>query len=197
MRQQTAVADHLHEVGGDRLAGERLPGGQVPDLSGFRVHRQRIAGADPPCLRADESRQAEVEGVAVEKPGEGFGEERRDAEMPERRGRLLARGAGAEISSRHDDVSGPHRRGERRIDRFEAVLCDLLERELHVAARSEHVRIDVVAEYPGPHASISRGSHTRPATADAAPLYAEARSTRPAAAPSPPPKYRPAAHPAP
>src|SRR2546426_413033 len=91
MRQQTAVADHLHEVGGDRLAGERLPGDQVPDLSGFRVHRQRIAGADPPCLRADESRQAEVEGVAVEKPGEGFGEERRDAEMLERRGRLLAR----------------------------------------------------------------------------------------------------------
>src|SRR6266850_3222321 len=174
MRQQPAVADDLHEVGGDRLAGERLPGGQVADLSGFRIHRQRIAGAYPFRLLADESRQAEVEGVAVEKPGEGFGNERRDTEMPERRGGLLARGAGAEISSRHDDVSGPHRRGERRVDGFEAVLGDLLDRELHVAARGEHVRIDVVAEYPGPHGSISRGSHTRPATADAATVYGEA-----------------------
>ena len=110
--------------------------------------------------------------------------------MPERRGGLLARGAGAEISSRHDDVSGPHRRGERRIDRFEAVLCDLLDRELHVAARSEHVRIDVVAEYPGPHASISRGSHTRPATADAATVYGEARYTCADAAPMRPLKFR-------
>ena len=54
---------------------------------------------------ADQRRQAEVERVAVEQAGEGLGDERRDAEMLERRGRLLARGAAAEIAAGDDEVA--------------------------------------------------------------------------------------------
>src|SRR6266513_197442 len=190
MRQQTAVAHHRHQMRRDGFAGERLAGAEVFDLPRLGVYAHPVPVPNPPRVIAYHCRKAEVEGVAVKEAGERLRDQGDDAEVLERRGRLLARGAGAEVASRHDDVTRPHRGGERRVQCFEAVLGHLLDRELHVAARGEHVRIDVVAEYPRPHASISRGSHTRPATADAATVYGEARETCADAAPMRPLKFR-------
>jgi len=73
----------------------------------------------------------------------------RNAQVFQRSRGLLARGAGAEIPSADDDVARAHPGGKARIDRLQAVLRDLLDAELHVAPRREHVGGEIVAEYPG------------------------------------------------
>ena len=51
---------------------------------------------------------------------------------------------------------------------FQAVLRDFLDAELHVAPGRDGVGVDVVAEHPGLHASMPRGSLILPVTAEAA-----------------------------
>src|SRR5207302_2255280 len=125
-----------------------LAGAEVFDLTRLAVYSHPLPIPNPRRVIAYHCRKAEVEGVAVEKAGERLRDQGDDAEVLERRRRLLARGAGAEVAARHDDVTRSHRGGERRVHCFEAVLGHLLDRELHVAPRGEHIRIDVVAEYP-------------------------------------------------
>src|SRR4249920_555166 len=94
VREQAAVAHHLHQVSGDRLALERLVAVFDVNPACLRIDADGVPVMDPPGLRAHHSGQAEVEGVAVEEAGEGFGHQRRHAKVLERRRRLLARGAG-------------------------------------------------------------------------------------------------------
>src|SRR6266404_2433380 len=171
VREQATVAHDLHEERWYRLRGERLAGGAVLDATGFGVDRHVVARADALRLRADKRRQAKVDGVAVEKARVGLGNERRDTQLFERLGRLLARGTGAEVAPGDHDVPLLYRRSERRVHRFHAVPRDLVDVVFHVAARRDGVRVDVVAEHPGSHCSIPRGSVMRPVTADAATVY--------------------------
>src|SRR5262249_10544905 len=134
--------------------------------------------------------QAEVERVAVEEAGERLGDQRRHAEVLERGGRLLARGAGAEGAAADHDVARLHAARGLGQHGLEAVHRDLVDSEFHVAPRRDHVGVDVVAQDPGPHCSSSRGSQMRPATAVAATVYGEARYTWDDAAPMRPWKLR-------
>ena len=124
-----------------------------------------------------QGRQAEIEGVAVEKAGERGRDHRGDAEVAQRLRGLLARGAGAEVASADDHVARPHLGGEARLDQLQAMPRDLLDAEFHVLARREHVGLEVVAEDPraAAHATNSLGSQIRPATAEAATVYGEPR----------------------
>src|SRR6185295_12799948 len=119
----------------------------------------------------------EVDGVAIEQTGERLCNQHGDAEMLQCLGRLLARRTDAEVAATDHGITRPHFRGKRRQHRREAVLGDLLDAELHVAAGGDDVGVDVVAEDPGLHASSSRGSAMCPATAEAATVYGEARYT--------------------
>jgi hypothetical protein len=98
VRQQPAIADHLHEVRGDWFAGDRFAGGEVLNLARLGIDAQPVVWTDALRLRAHERRQAEVERVAVKEPGEGLGDERPGPEMLERLRRLLAGWARAAIA---------------------------------------------------------------------------------------------------
>src|SRR6266850_3367711 len=190
VREQPAVAHHLHEVRRDRFALQRFTGGEIRDFALLERNPKQVAVADTPRLGAYHRRQAEVEGIAVEEAGEGFGHQRRHAEVLERRRRLLARGAGAEVAAADNHFSRLHAAGELWKERLEAVRCDFRDAELHVAPRRDGVGVDVVAEHPGPHCRSSRGSQMRPAAALAATVYGEARYTCEEAAPIRPLKLR-------
>src|SRR5687767_7951682 len=168
MRDEAAVAHHLEQVRRNGFEGMRLPGGLIDHQRFFEVQAQPVAIADALGLCADERRQAEVERVAVEQAGKRFGDQRGHAEVLQRRGRLLARGARAKVAAGHHDVARFYLFWKFGKNRLEAMLRDVLDAELHVLARRDDVGIDVVAEHPGPHGSISLGSHTCPATAVAA-----------------------------
>src|SRR3954470_4972633 len=124
VREQSAVAHHLHEVRGDRLALQRVTGREIRDCALLQRNPKQVAVADTPRLGAYHRRQAEVEGIAVEEPGEGLGHQRRDAEVLERRRRLLARGTGAEVAAADHDVSRLHSARELWKQRLEAVRRD-------------------------------------------------------------------------
>src|SRR5882762_10074269 len=124
MREQAAVAHDLHEERRNRLGGKRLAGRAVLDASGFRIDPNLVGCADALRLRADQRRQAEVDRVAVEQTRVRLGDERCDAQVLERFGRLLARGASAEVAAGDDDVAWLYRRCERRVYRFHAVPRD-------------------------------------------------------------------------
>src|SRR5262245_29413751 len=175
--EQPAVAHHLHEVRRDRLAWQGFTGREVGDLALLESDLEPVAVADALRLSAHHRWQPEVQRVAVEEAGERFGYQRRHAEVLERRGRLLARGAGAEVPAADDHVARLHAARELRQHALEAVPRDLCDAELHVASRRDRVGVDVVAEHPGPHCSSSRGSQMRPAAALAATVYGEARYT--------------------
>src|SRR5258706_15139492 len=110
--------------------------------------------------------------------------------MLERLGRLLTRGAGAEVAAADHEVAAFYRVRKGGLERVHAVLCDLVDTELHVAAGHDGVGVDVVAEDPGLHARSSRGAAMRPATADAVTVYGDARYTGADAAPMRPLKLR-------
>src|ERR1043165_9927648 len=188
--EQSAVAHHLHEVRRNRLALQRFTGSEVRDFALFEINSKRVPVADAHRLGTDHSREAEVECVAVEEAGERFGDQRCHAKVLERGGRLLARGAGAEVAAADHDIARLHAARELGEHGLEAVHCDLVDAELHVAPRRDHVGVDVVAQHPGPHCSNSRGSQIRPATAVAATVYGEARYTWDEAAPMRPWKLR-------
>src|SRR5688500_12171890 len=168
MRDEAAVAHHLEQVRRNGFEGMRLPAGLVDQQRLFKVQAQPVAIADALGICADERRKAEVEGVAVEQAGERFGDQRSHPEVLQRCRGLFARGPRAKVAAGHHDVAGIHLFCKFGKNRLEAMLRDLLDAELHVLARRDDVGIDVVAEHPGPHFSISRGSHTWPAAAVAA-----------------------------
>ena len=95
--------------------------------------------------------------------------------MHQRRRRLLARGADAEIAPRDDDVATPGLHGKFRKDVFQAVLRNHIDAVLHIGAWRQRVGVHIVADMPYlvpdariAHASTSRGSVMRPRSADAA-----------------------------
>src|SRR4051812_11234266 len=167
VRQQAAVPDDAHEERRHRLARKRLTAGAVLHLAALQMHFELVTLVDSPGLCANDGRQAKIDGVAVEQAGERLGDQSGYAQMLERFGRLLARGAGAEVAACDEDVSRLHlsRKGGRH--RLQAMARDLLDAELHVAPGRDEVRVDVVAEDPGLHASMSLGSAMCPATAEA------------------------------
>src|SRR5439155_23898532 len=168
MGHEAAVADELHQELRDRLALQRLARRAVTETAFFTINQYFVAGVDPFCLRADESRQPEIDRIPVEEAGERLGDQRRDAEVLQRLRRLLARGARAEVAAADDDVALAHAGSKGGINIFHAVARDFADVELEVAAGRDRIRVDVVAEDPGLHCSISRGSAMRPATAEAA-----------------------------
>ena len=91
MRHQTAIVQHLHQVGGNRLAGQRFTRRQVVDASGFRVDPHPVSGANAPGIGAHHGGQAQVERIAVKQARERFGHQRGDAQVLERLWRLFAR----------------------------------------------------------------------------------------------------------
>src|SRR5260221_13470225 len=97
--------------------------------------------------------------------------------MLERLGRLLTRGAGAEVAAADHEIAALYRERKGGRERLHAVLCDLVDAELHVAAGHDGVGVDVVAEDPGLHAQSCRGSAMRPATAEAATVRGDASYT--------------------
>src|SRR5438093_1883487 len=173
MREQAAVSDDLQEERRHRLRGKRLAARAVVDAAGIEVHRDVVAGPNALRPRADKRREAEIDRIAVEEACVRFGDERGDAEMLERPGRLLARRTGAEVAAGDDDIAFAHARGEGRLQRVHAVAGDLVDAVLHVAAGRDDVRVDIVAEDPSVHCSIPRGSVMQPVTADAATVYGE------------------------
>src|SRR5436190_21617990 len=168
MRQQAAVADELHQEFGNRFALQRFTGRAICEPTGDGVQLDVITCVHAFRLGADEGGHAEVDGVAIEEPGERLGDERRYAEMLQGLRCLLTRGAGAEVATADDDVALTHARGEGRIDCLEAMPGHLGDVELEVATGRYGVGVNVVAEDPGLHCSMPRGSAIRPATADAA-----------------------------
>src|SRR5919198_2458401 len=110
--------------------------------------------------------------------------------MLERFRRLLARGASAKVAAGDEHIALFHRSGERRLDRFHAMPRDLVDAVLHVAPGRDDIGVDVVAEDPGSHCSMLRGSVMRPVTADAATVYGDAKYTCADAAPMRPLKFR-------
>src|SRR5437773_7295142 len=124
MGHEAAVADELHQELRDRLALQRLARRAITETSLFTINQYFVAGVDPFCLRADESRQPEVDRIPVEEAGERLGDQRRDAEVLQRLRRLLARRSGAEIATADDDVAFVHTGGKGGIDIFHAVARD-------------------------------------------------------------------------
>src|SRR5262245_7195695 len=168
VREEAAVAHDLHEVRRERLALQPFTGSEIRDLALLERNPKHVAIADAPGLAAHHGRQAEVERVAVEKARERFRHERGGARVLRRRGSLLARRAGAEVAAGDHDVSRLHRARELREQRLEAMRRDSLDAELHVPSGRDGVGTHVVAQHPGSHCSISRGSQMCPATAEAA-----------------------------
>src|SRR5688500_17662428 len=82
MRDEAAVAHHLEQVRRNGFEGIRLPGGLIHHQLFLEVQAQPVAIADALRLRADQCRKAEVERVAVEQAGEGFGDQRGHPELP-------------------------------------------------------------------------------------------------------------------
>src|SRR5688572_7462721 len=74
MRDEAAVAHHLEQVRRNGFEGMRLPGGLVHEQRFFEVQGQPVAIADALGICADQRWQAEVEAVAIEQAGEGFGD---------------------------------------------------------------------------------------------------------------------------
>src|SRR2546423_459487 len=190
MRKQSTVAHDLPEERRQRLRGARLAGRAGVDASGVEVDRVVVAFPDALRLPAVARRAAAIDRIALEQARVRFGDEGGDTEMLERFRRLLARRTGAEVAAGDDDIAFAHARGEGRIQRLQAVAGDLVDAVLHVAARRDGVRVDIVAQHPGLHCSIPRGSVMRPVTADAATVYGEARYTCADAAPMRPLKFR-------
>src|SRR4051812_38862743 len=65
VREQSAVAHHLHEVRGDRLALERLVAVFDVNSACLRIDADGIPVMDPPRFGALHGGQTEVESVAV------------------------------------------------------------------------------------------------------------------------------------
>src|SRR3954464_5591733 len=91
VREQPAIAHHVNEGRRDRLALERLVAVFDVNPACLRIDPDSVPVMNSPCLRAHHRGQAEVQRIAVEEAGEGFGHQRRHAKVLERRRRLLAR----------------------------------------------------------------------------------------------------------
>src|SRR5438105_12450200 len=130
MRQQAAVAHDLHQEGGNRLRLERLSARDISDRSRLEVDGQVVAWPDAARLRTHERWQAEVDSVAIEKAGERRRDQCGDAEVLERFGCLLSRGARAEVAPGDDNVAFAHSRGESGIEGFHAMARDFADVEL-------------------------------------------------------------------
>src|SRR5688572_23603990 len=139
MRDEAAVAHHLEQVRRDRLEGMGQTGGLVHNHGLLEIDLEPVAVADAFRFGAHQRRQAEVERVAVEQAGERFGDQRGHAELLERPGRLFARGPRAKVAAGDHDVAGFHLFCEFGKNRLEAMLRDVLDAELHVLARRDHV----------------------------------------------------------
>ena len=145
MRHQPAVRDHVEQELRERRGGERHAAGLVVDGAGGGIDAHEIAGADLVDLAAHQHRQAEIQRVAIEDAAIGARQHGGDAEMLERLGGLLARGADAKALAGDHHVARLHRAREIRIDGFQAMRGDGRDRMLHIDAGREHVGVDAVA----------------------------------------------------
>jgi len=122
-------------------------------------------------MRAGQQQQAEVEGVAKKQAAERGRNHCRHAQVSQRTGGLLARGADAKVGAGGQHVACLHTCGKVRPHGLQAMLRNHVDAVLHVSARCQHIGVDVGAHAPHTrtaHASTSRGSVMRPRSAEAA-----------------------------
>src|SRR5690606_4966813 len=193
LHQQAARPHHVEQEVRHRLAGEYGAIGAQYAVAG-QIDDDALALGDLAGTLAGHQQQADIEGVAEIQAAEAGRDHGVQAQLDQRGGGLLARRADAEIAARHQHVAWPHAAGEIGPHAFQAMAGDVGDAEFHVGARGELVGIDIVAGAPGfvgrTHASTSRGSAMRPASAAAATVYGEARYTWALAAPMRPLKLR-------
>src|SRR5437867_4203562 len=169
----------LAEIGDNSAGGEdllrewreraqaRIPRGRAQN-SGAEIERHSISIVhQSECVRGFEDRDAEVDAVAEEDSREALRDDPADTVLCEGGDRVLARAAASEILAAHHDVAWPHLFGESgpRIAERVCVELVLADHERRVAARDDLVRVEVVAENPGPRhqSSISAATPTRAA----------------------------------
>src|SRR3954471_17386730 len=71
VREQPAIADHLHEVRRDRLPLERFVAVFDVNPACLGIDPDSVPVMNSPCVRAHHRGQAEVQRIAVEEAGEG------------------------------------------------------------------------------------------------------------------------------
>ena len=146
---QTALLnDVLDELGeGLRLIG--LACGLVGDNARIEVDGNGVAVLDFLCrLVALEDRETDVDRVAVEDAREGGGDDAGNAARLDRDGRVLTRGAAAEVFLGDHDVALLHLVDELRVDILHAVCRKLLMGGgVEVSRGDDNVGVDVVAEF--------------------------------------------------
>src|SRR2546429_4528822 len=135
------------------------------------VDRNRVAIAHRVIDRvALDHRQADVDGIAVEDPGEAAGDDRLDSRGFDRHRGVLARAAATEITAADDHIARLHACGEVRPSLDKAGLAERYWIRRHVEpARDDGVGRDAVSELEDPGHQLSpRGSAIIPANAEAA-----------------------------
>jgi hypothetical protein len=149
VRHEAAHQDHFQQMRRDRRDRVGRARRQIAHLPRRKVELQPVACRDLVGLAEEERRQAQVERVAIEDAREALRQHRADAEDLQRLRGLFAARSHSEVLAADHDVARLDLGGELGIDRLEAVLRHLFDRQLHVDSRRQDIGVDVVAEGPG------------------------------------------------
>ena len=134
--------------------GNGLAGNVRPDVRSAIVPEARSTSTSSPAAMAaaasGHSRigRPDVDGVPVENPGEARRDDAAHAAGLDRQRRVLAGRPAAEVPAGDDQVAGPDRGRELRVDILHAVAGQFRRIvSVEIACRDDDVRVDVVSEF--------------------------------------------------